>query len=323
MTKKDKFVFKIITSALFLVGVFYFNIKEFQNIQSDISRINNIIENQQLGLKNINEEISQLQKINEEGLNKLKTELSAETEKRIAVEEKQKQEKEISQKHILDLEQKMIDADTADTAEKNNLTNIIEQWKVYVVAVECDFYTEENELFAQTSGSGLLVEWQNTSSAILTNKHIVTAMSLGLSDVANQCVIKFPKKDILIASENISVLTDDFDWGLITINSQDEYVDELMQTPPFLCVEKPLLGDRVAIIGYPNIGDAENVTVTDGIISGFDENYFITSAKVEKGNSGGAAISLKNNCYLGTPTFSKAGIIESMARILDAKVLFE
>ncbi len=65
------------------------------------------------------------------------------------------------------------------------------------------------------------------------------------------------------------------------------------------------------------------MTVTEGIISGFDENYFITSAKVEQGNSGGAAISLKNNCYLGTPTFSTKGNLESLARILDVKVLVE
>ena len=45
------------------------------------------------------------------------------------------------------------------------------------------------------------------------------------------------------------------------------------------------------------------------------------TAKVEKGNSGGAAISLEDDCYLGTPTYSLAGEIESLARILDVRVL--
>ena len=216
------------------------------------------------------------------------------------------------------MEQKITDA------EKINLSHIVRQWEPYIVMVECKFYhPDTGELFVQTNGSGFLTKWENTFVAILTNKHIIVPVSLEMDNLADQCVIKFPQKDISITSSGISVLTNEFDWGLIAINSPNEYIDELMLTPPYLCVADPVLGDEIAIMGYPNIGDENNVTITDGIISGFDENYFITSAKVEKGNSGGAAISLKNNCYLGTPTFATTGEIESLARILDVKVLFE
>ena len=44
---------------------------------------------------------------------------------------------------------------------------------------------------------------------------------------------------------------------------------------------------------------------------------FINSEKVEEGNSGGAAILLKDNCLLGIPTFVTLGKVESLARILD------
>lgn len=318
MTTKEKITLKGITLTVILIGVFYFGIKQFQDVQFKILQTNDVIASQQIALENIKKEIRQLQEINREELNKLKMALSAEKENRVLSETKTEKEKEIAQKQISDLKKKMTDA------EQISLTNIIHQWESYVVMVECDFYSHKTgELFIQTSGSGLLTKWKNTSVAVLTNKHIITPLSLGMNDVADQCVLKFPKQDISIASDKISVLTDNFDWGLIIIDSQNEYIDELMQKPPYLCAEDPVLGDEIAILGYPNIGDEKNVTVTDGIISGFDENYFITSAKVEKGNSGGAAISLKNNCYLGTPTFSRAGSIESLARILDVKVLFE
>ena len=58
--------------------------------------------------------------------------------------------------------------------------------------------------------------------------------------------------------------------------------------------------------------------MTEGIISGFDEVFYTTSAKIEKGNSGGAAVSAERDCFLGMPTLVFAGKIESIARILPA-----
>nr|MDQ3014484.1 hypothetical protein [bacterium] len=60
-----------------------------------------------------------------------------------------------------------------------------------------------------------------------------------------------------------------------------------------------------------------DVTATEGIISGYEGNYYITSAKIEQGNSGGAAISLRDNCFLGIPTLTLVGKVESLGRILD------
>ena len=76
-------------------------------------------------------------------------------------------------------------------------------------------------------------------------------------------------------------------------------------------------------MGYPSIGSQTDITATEGIISGYDGNYYVTSAKVERGNSGGAAVALKDNCYLGIPTFVQVGDIESLARILDARVFLK
>ena len=82
------------------------------------------------------------------------------------------------------------------------------------------------------------------------------------------------------------------------------------------CKTVPNLGDPVIMLGFPAIGSPTGVTVTQGIISGYDGDYFITDAKIDHGNSGGVAINLDGNCYLGLPTWAATGEIESLARIL-------
>jgi len=301
---------------LVVVGLGWFGFNQLQKIKGDFLLLNNLIIKQSNKLNEISLEVEQLQKVNEEGLAKLEIELLSEKEKRFLAEEKQTAEKELAQKQFLNLEEKITEA------EKNGLTNIVNQWGPYVVALECNFYLAgTKELFLQSSGSGLLTNWGENSVVVLTNKHIVTALSIGQDNLSNECTIKFPQKGTSVVSKNISVLSNVFDWGLITLDFPSDYVKALLQSPPRLCSTDPVLGDEVVILGYPGIGDQKNVTATEGIVAGFDEDYFITSAKVEKGNSGGAAISLKNNCYLGTPTFSRTGEIESLARILDVRVL--
>ena len=89
-----------------------------------------------------------------------------------------------------------------------------------------------------------------------------------------------------------------------------------VSTPAPQCAENPQIGDEVVILGYPGVGSKDSVTATEGIISGFDGDFYITSAKIERGNSGGAAVHVEDNCLLGIPTLTIAGRVESLARIL-------
>jgi len=59
----------------------------------------------------------------------------------------------------------------------------------------------------------------------------------------------------------------------------------------------------------------KSITATEGIISGFAADYYVTSAKIDHGNSGGAAIEVQRDCYLGIPTYTQTDI-ESLARVL-------
>ncbi|MDP3953242.1 MAG: serine protease [bacterium] len=82
------------------------------------------------------------------------------------------------------------------------------------------------------------------------------------------------------------------------------------------------IGDHVSVLGYPKIG-GKSLTVTDGIVSGFEirngERYIKTSAKIDQGNSGGIAIK-DSGCVIGIPTYVQTQI-ESLGRILDLRDL--
>lgn len=83
-------------------------------------------------------------------------------------------------------------------------------------------------------------------------------------------------------------------------------------------------GDHLTILGYPAIG-GDSLTITDGIISGFEIDeavrYVKTSAKIDTGNSGGIAIK-DSGCVVGIPTSVRKGQIESIGRVLDLRHLF-
>lgn len=83
-------------------------------------------------------------------------------------------------------------------------------------------------------------------------------------------------------------------------------------------------GDRISILGYPAAG-GDTLTVTDGIVSGFETEgkvrYVKTSAKIDIGNSGGAAIE-DSGCIVGIPTSVRQSRLQTIGRILDLHYLF-
>ena len=88
-----------------------------------------------------------------------------------------------------------------------------------------------------------------------------------------------------------------------------------------ICNHNYSMNASVKILGYPAIGSTHPIiTITEGIISSFEREgkvtYYLTSAKIDEGNSGGAAIASDDNCFMGIPTFVKIGVAESMGRIL-------
>ena len=61
------------------------------------------------------------------------------------------------------------------------------------------------------------------------------------------------------------------------------------------------------------------MTVTDGIVSGIEYTaygpIYKTSAKIDKGNSGGLAIDNNSKCGIGIPTWATSGAFDGLGYI--------
>lgn len=193
---------------------------------------------------------------------------------------------------------------------EDNLPSIIKQWRPIIVYIECNFLSMGN-----IGGSGMAFSINGSTFGVFTNAHVI-----GGSIAPQSCSVSFPDSNSspLISTHN-RLADSGKDVAIVDIYNPNEYMKKV--TAPFdnlkFCPQKPSLGDKIIILGYPGIGSQTDITATEGIISGYDGDYFITSAKVEHGNSGGAAILIKDNCYLGIPSYVQVGSIESMARIFD------
>ena len=206
-----------------------------------------------------------------------------------------------------------------------DLALIVSQWQLRVAHVECKWYDSNGALLIDAFGSGLLIKFPNkTYASVLTNKHVITDQ---WGNFASTCDIKLPGSNeistIAVQQTNINDpyswtiwVDQDFDVGDLFIKNPTPYITSTASQINY-CKKRASVGDQIVILGYPNIGSQTDITATEGIISGYDGGYYITSAKVERGNSGGATILLKDNCYLGIPSYVNSGEFESLGRILD------
>jgi hypothetical protein len=207
------------------------------------------------------------------------------------------------------------------TAPSTNLYTKAEAssfWSQYTVKLSCNF---AGEFIAE--GSGLLIE-----DGVITNAHVFTEEVDGVLYGPDYCTISSPK---LSGSVTVEFDPDDYltvdgvDFGEILISNPTSQMRGLMDDGVLdkMCdPQNVAIGDEMIVLGYPYTGSTQSVTVTDGIVSGFENNFYVTSTKIEHGNSGGVAVLIKDNCYLGVPTFVASGELESLGRILDVYSFF-
>jgi hypothetical protein len=212
---------------------------------------------------------------------------------------------------------------------KDNLPSIIQQWRPRIAYIDCKFVFKDVNM-GQQSGSGYILgqDTQNGNIILFTNKHVVeivthypdgTPTGFSIKPMPTSCDIKIPGdyQYATINSDAIAVY-DQIDVAMIIIKNPTSHMRSVLSNyGAQFCTKRASLGEQLLVLGYPGIGDQNDVTVTDGIISGYEGSYYITSAKVEHGTSGGAAISVKDNCYLGIPSYASVGSVESMARIFN------
>lgn len=157
---------------------------------------------------------------------------------------------------------------------------------------------------------------------MLTNNHVISEASLGtafgeirvdLLESADQLPFGKHPAGIVIRNE-------DLDLALLKINSDIpfDFVD-IFRGPS---IDPSVIEQRIRIFGYPGIG-GDTLTVTRGIVSGFDGSRNLkTDAEINPGNSGGGAFNEADE-FLGVPSSivaegsGKIGFVISVDRIRE------
>lgn len=209
--------------------------------------------------------------------------------------------------------------------------SIINEFAPSVVRLVC---LKNSTTQSLKQGSGVLFSGNAVSGVgpyyVQTNLHVVQSDDGSES----QCVIAIypdtsnPDNYIVYKSEGYILYKEGIDLAylepLIITNQRAGTVGQLASyaqpdTATKVCSSVGI-GDQISVLGYPGIG-GDSLTVTDGIVSGFEfrngTRYIKTSAKIDQGNSGGIAIK-DTGCMVGIPTFVQAQI-ESLGRVLDLR----
>lgn len=189
-------------------------------------------------------------------------------------------------------------------------------------------------------GSGS-IWWGNNKYWIITNNHVLDGMERCIALIttdwgaaAEDALKAFREDNIIVYNINLDdafyIPTTGYDLAYSVLEeipdtNQPLNLLSLVAMVPDVehCNESYPIGTKIQVFGYPGIGSDAVITLTEGIISSFekvgDAYYYLTSAKIEEGNSGGLALtdtSQESSCAVGIPTFVQTGEIESLGRIL-------
>ncbi|HTY39874.1 MAG TPA: serine protease [Candidatus Paceibacterota bacterium] len=201
-------------------------------------------------------------------------------------------------------------------------SEIIKKWQPRVLKIYCRW-----DDGSSGTGSGFLAI-VNQSPKIITNKHVIQKEDT--KSVASQCQAKMPDDGLVDISLGGSYLDANYDFALLDISNPPEAVYRILNqnSASPVCKENNNIteGDSVLIFGYPAGGAQDRPTITDGIISSIEDSYYIISAKIDYGDSGGLAVLTPDDCYFGIPSFigwgtGNVSTTESYGRVLDIRHL--
>ncbi|OGZ27411.1 MAG: hypothetical protein A2365_02970 [Candidatus Nealsonbacteria bacterium RIFOXYB1_FULL_40_15] len=196
-----------------------------------------------------------------------------------------------------------------------------------VVKLWCPDDNYEQNAFVNI-GSGTII---SSDGIILTNKHVVLNQDATVIRSSPACYVgvtediskpvDFKYTADIIASSPASPGVFSFDVAVLKITEACVYCageESFPEEFPYVEMGNSsslFPGDEVSIIGYPAIG-AGTWNYTQGIISGkLGEFILKTDAKIDAGNSGGAALNDKNE-LIGIPAWIISGAAESIGYII-------
>lgn len=169
-----------------------------------------------------------------------------------------------------------------------------------------------------SQGSGTVI----TETRVLSNMHV----SLGYPEY---CIVMGVDKKGILSDTFYTVsysMRENEDYDFWTFELSSSTPSTLKPLPILPCTEdQTQIGDSIRIYGFPSVS-GENLTVTEGLLSGIEsrvDGFYVTSAKIDHGNSGGTAIDTTKNCFLGVPTVGLHGELESYGGILSISKILE
>lgn len=213
-------------------------------------------------------------------------------------------------------------AQTMPPANSRSVSDIVNEWSPQVVFVDCTWYYSDQTFYMRQTGSGFLTPFDNgTTKAIMTNAHVL--LDLQNKYAPSFCNITFLNGEVerVNNSKGTFGYSKIYDMAEVQLPNITPTVSALVKRSNYYCDEDPKVGDNIVVLGYPAIGATRGVTATAGIISGFDGIYAVVDAKIDHGNSGGIAVSVKDDCIIGMPTSSLGGSLESLGRILPSRIV--
>lgn len=211
--------------------------------------------------------------------------------------------------------------DSAPLNKELSTSQIAKEWSPRVVNIYCVWSYSDGSLAGIGSGSGFITSFSNGIYGIITNRHVVLNEDKYRPDFCTSYLLN-GEKYVSYWEDNVISYNNNYDIGNI-IPSFSNTTKSLISERGSFCVNDVEIGDKIVVLGYPGIGSEKGITVTEGIISGIEDNYYVTSAKIDHGNSGGIAVSSIGNCIIGMPSAGVAGSMESLGRILKSSIILK
>jgi len=269
------------------------------------------------------------------------TELKKEIESLKSKTIKQSQNQQIAEGKISELKDELKSTEILPSENYEEQSNVVLD---SIAKVIC--YLDDDMM---GTGSGSIWAYGD-NYYLITNKHVlkeadgenescVITVARDWNAVANDSEKAYQDDNLFIYSLNKNYTyweNEEFDFAITQIVEYEQPLtflnDVAMVTNEAECNENLVVGSKIKIIGFPYTSSFSLPTITEGIISSWENisniPYYITSAKIEHGNSGGIAVTDNYYCMIGIPTAVVVGDSESLGRILmltekDLKELFE
>ncbi len=194
----------------------------------------------------------------------------------------------------------LLSTNTVEILKEYGTTSFTKDSQITASVVQILCFSDDSFSEVISSGSGTIIR---DDGILLSNLHVKApapgeCIAVGVN---NQGIMQPDKIYPIIRTIFQDQMRDIWVAQLTTTNGATSF-PALSYKP--CTTEQVKLGDAVRIYGFPFRAAKGNMLITDGIVSGInaDDGMFVTSAKVDHGNSGGTALNTSKSCFIGIPT---------------------